>query len=59
MTALHVGWPQIIYLSLIFLSLGLHLGKHGESMGNYNFFVKLFDVCATLGLLYWGGFFGD
>jgi len=55
---MHLGMPQIIYLALIFFSLGISIVKHGESKkGNENFFTTLISIILLNGLLYWGGFY--
>ena len=51
-------WPQLVYLGLIFLSLGLTLGKHGEPQPKYNFFSTLIGSILQLLILQAGGFFG-
>ncbi len=53
-----MGAPQIIFIILIAMSLGIHLVKHGEHRDNYNFWMALFDTGLTVALLNWGGFFG-
>lgn len=51
--------PQIIYLFLVILGLGICLERHGKpKTGEYNFFVDLFSAVLAFGLLYWGNFFG-
>ena len=55
---INIGWPEGIYLAIVFLSAGLHLGRHGEAINmKYNFWGRLIAAAALLGLLYWGGFF--
>jgi hypothetical protein len=49
--------PQIIYLCLALLGLGISMAKHGQSKSNYHFGVDLISSLLVLGLLYWGGFF--
>jgi hypothetical protein len=55
---MHIGWPQGIVLTLLFLEVCIHMSKNGEPRGNYNAGARLFDAGLTVGLLYWGGFFG-
>lgn len=51
--------PQIIFLVLVILGLGVHLAKHGEHhTETYNFWTKLFFLAIELLILKWGGFFG-
>jgi hypothetical protein len=52
-----IGWPQGILVSLLLLSLGISLAKHGESRGAYSFGTVFFAVVLELFLLWWGGFF--
>jgi hypothetical protein len=54
---LHMGWPQIIVVTLMLLSLGIAMARYGETKAEtyngYNFVGPI----LFLGLLYWGGFF--
>ena len=51
-------WPQIIYLSLILLGLGLQIDRHGKPKdGTHNIWVDLFSTGLIMLILYWGGFF--
>ena len=51
--------PQIIYASLFLLSAAQVVIEHGKPRKNYNAWTfLLIDSPITLGLLYWGGFFG-
>lgn len=53
---LHI--PQIIFLALICMSVGMHLAKNGEQRdGEYNFGLALICAAIEIGLLWWGGFF--
>lgn len=51
--------PQIIYLCLLMLGMGVALSRHGQpKTGAHN---AMYDIVATaivVSLLYWGGFFG-
>lgn len=51
--------PQIIYLCLILLSLGIDLARHGEQKKSrqHNFWASLVSTTILLGILCWGGFF--
>jgi hypothetical protein len=52
------GWPQIVYLALMFASFGIHLARHGQPMvGNHNGLLSFFCLCVTFLILYCGGFF--
>jgi len=48
--------PQILVLILLSLNVGAAIVGHGQEMRR-NAFLTGFDAAATLGLLYWGGFF--
>jgi len=51
--------PQIIYLMLNALAIGLHLSKLGRPREGVNDLWPIWAwVFITLPLLYWGGFFG-
>ena len=51
-------WPQITYLLLNTLCLGITMARHGEKT-TVNFFSALFGwLLTSLPLLYFGGFFG-
>jgi len=49
--------PQIIILSLTFISLLLAAYYHGKPRPNYNFWSIFIGVIIQLFLLWWGGFF--
>lgn len=50
--------PQIIYLVLTFLGMGITLARHGQPRKeNYDFGVSLVTNGLLIGLLVWGGFF--
>lgn len=48
---------QIIFITLVILSLMFHSYKHGKDRGKYNIIYYTLDMCFTIFLLYWGGFF--
>ena len=50
-------WPQLIYLGLIILGLGMHMALHGEKQKRYNAWTQLVASIISVGILYWGGFF--
>lgn len=53
-----MGIPQIIYVVLLAMSLGINWVNHDkQKTGFYNFGETLISVIIILGLLYWGGFF--
>ena len=50
--------PQLIYLGIVLLGLGVSLAEHGKPKQGYNSFLQnLLATAITIGLLYWGGFF--
>ena len=55
---MHLGIPQMIYLFLTFLALGISMAKHGEiKTEKENFFTTLLVIILLNGLMYWGGFY--
>lgn len=50
-------WPQIIFIALNMIGLGIVLGKHGQPHDAYSAWVAVTAVIIDMGLLYWGGFF--
>lgn len=54
---MNFGLPQIIYLGLVSLSLGIQIANHGKPRSNENAWAGFIGICITIGLLYWGGFF--
>lgn len=56
---MHLGLPQMIYLGIIALNLGITLSKNGEPTGfKYNFWITATSSILTLWILKAGGFFG-
>lgn len=54
-----MGWPQIIYLALILYSIFEAASHHGEQRtGRHNLWATLVSAALSVGLVYWGGFFG-
>jgi hypothetical protein len=51
-------WPQITYLALSMLGLGVTMAKHGESKGEYNVLASLIVSIILIWILGCGGFFG-
>lgn len=50
--------PQIIYIVLTLISLGMNFAKHGEpKKENYNGWLSLTSFLLVYFLLYKGGFF--
>lgn len=50
--------PQITFIVLTALGLGITLSKHGqERRDKYNFFTSLISAGIEIGILIWGGFF--
>lgn len=54
-----MGWPQIVWIALSAMGLGISLIKHGEQRkSNYNFWVTLISLGFEMLILWKGGFFG-
>lgn len=51
--------PQIIFIIIQFLSLGISMEKHGKpkKAGVNNFWIDLIATVILTGILWWGGFF--
>ena len=50
--------PQLIYLALAFLGVGIAISEHGKpKKGNNNAWVTFTAFVTTVILLYYGGFF--
>ena len=54
-----MGWPQIAYIALTAMGLGIALVKHGEPREPYSFLTQIIAAAIGLGLLYAGGFFSQ
>lgn len=52
-----IGWPQIIYLALMSMRIGIALANHGEPAPKYSVGYTLIGTVLALALLWWGGFF--
>ena len=53
-----MGWPQVIWVCMAGIGLGIHIAKHGEpNVQKFHAGAKLVYVLLMAGLLYWGGFF--
>ena len=53
-----MGIWEIIYLTLLMMSLGIYLAKHGEpKTGKYSFWSALISTTIQIVILYLGGFF--
>ena len=58
MENIHIGWPEGIYLALLFFAFGVHAVKHGEAQtGKWNLWSAVISNGLLIALLYWGGFF--
>jgi hypothetical protein len=54
-----LGLPQIIWILLVVLMLCHDGVKHGQPKeGKENIWITLTAQIISLGILYWGGFFG-
>ena len=51
--------PQLIYIAMTFIGVGMVISKHGEPKKNpnYNAGESIFASAIIWVLLYWGGFF--
>lgn len=55
---MNIGWPEGIYLAIVFLGLCFTISNHGKpKTGEHDAGAFLLASAITLGLLYWGGFF--
>lgn len=55
---MNLGIPQIIYLALNLMGLGVIMSKHGQPRDEkYNVWTSLLMWAIVLSLLTWGGFF--
>ena len=55
---LYLQWPQVIWIALVLLGLGIHIAKNGEiNPTTYSAWRQLFHIVLTAALLSWGGFF--
>jgi hypothetical protein len=51
--------PQLIFIALALISLGIVMSKHGEpKTGSHNVFIEILATAISFSLMYWGGFFG-
>ena len=55
---LFFGWPQLSYLLLTALGIGLVWARHGQPRSErYNVWYSLIGSVIVLPILYFGGFF--
>ena len=60
MLEFHIGWPQIIWVILMCINLGMSMMQHGEPReGRNNAWVTALSLAIIVPLLYWGGFFSS
>lgn len=53
-----MDWPQITYLGLLFLGLGIALSQHGQTKTEVkSFWLALISALMQFAILYYGGFF--
>jgi hypothetical protein len=52
-----LGFPQAIYIGLVFISFLFMHKRHGE-IETTNFWTQLFSIFVSNLILWWGGFFG-
>ena len=54
-----MGAPQIAYLVLMGLSMGVSIADHGKTeVKKENCVTTLIAIAIQFGILFWGGFFG-
>lgn len=53
-----MNWPQITYIVLVILSIGIVGANHGNRRPEYNIWHYLINMGLSLTLLSFGGFFG-
>lgn len=52
-----MGAPQIVFIVLFAMDLGMALGLHGKPReSRYNFWTTAIADAIHIALLYWGGF---
>lgn len=51
--------PQLVFLLLTALDLGLTLAQHGQPREPHNFWASLLIAASALIILYLGGFFDE
>lgn len=51
------GWPQITWLVLITLNVGITLALHGKPRGPHNVWWTIGGTPISFAILYFGGFF--
>jgi len=55
---MNFGAPEIIYIILLGINVGLSASNHGKlKEGKHHFGFDMFVLLLGVGLLYWGGFF--
>ena len=53
-----MGLPQMIFIILSAMSIGISIKEHGElKTGKHSFLSSVINFALTYGLLVWGGFF--
>lgn len=58
MTTFNLQWPQIIWIVLMAMRLGVFSVMHGKPRtGKFSIWVLAFDISVMFPLLWWGGFF--
>lgn len=54
-----LGIPQIIWIVLVIMGLGVEMAQHGKPRtGKHNFWTMLISFGLSIWILYAGGFFG-
>lgn len=55
---MNLEWPQITWICLTLIWVGINLGKDGEPGPKFGFVRSLLNAVIVAALLYAGGFFG-
>lgn len=56
---LDIGAPQLVYLAMMAVGVGVSLAKYGQQkQDRYDIFDVLVGPAVGLTILWWGGFFG-
>jgi len=52
-----MAWPQITWIALAAIGIGVNMALHGKPRGNYSVWSSLIGVGLSVWLLVAGGFF--
>lgn len=54
-----LGWPQLVYLALLLIGVGVAAAKDGQPREAWSFWWTLVGAGLAIWLLYMGGFFTE